>query len=184
VWDAVEDLVGDPPLAAEFVADFVHETDGGWHYVFINFHNWDRGFMADDQDEVCKSRYYYSANGEPAAPDETPADCPACRGTGKVMLLVSTRPCEACGGTGKFAVAAGAEAEGPPQAGSDAEALEADEDYEVVVERIVEHRVPRCWVTTSTYDSENRLRSQVGEFVAGGAAAGGGDAKPTVEPSP
>jgi hypothetical protein len=24
-------------------------------------------------------------------------ECPACRGTGKVLLLVSARPCEACG---------------------------------------------------------------------------------------
>lgn len=31
----------------------------------------------------------------------TEVDCPDCRGTGKVCLLVTTRPCQRCGGSGK-----------------------------------------------------------------------------------
>jgi DnaJ-class molecular chaperone len=40
------------------------------------------------------------------------AECPACRGTGRVVLLVSATPCEACGGTGKI----GLQAEEPTSA--------------------------------------------------------------------
>jgi hypothetical protein len=28
--------------------------------------------------------------------------CPACRGTGRVMLLIRSRECQTCGGTGKM----------------------------------------------------------------------------------
>jgi hypothetical protein len=30
-----------------------------------------------------------------------PANCPVCRGTGRVVLFTSSGPCDACGGTGR-----------------------------------------------------------------------------------
>lgn len=39
VWDAVEDLARSPPLVEEFIADFVHEGEDGWHYVFISMNS-------------------------------------------------------------------------------------------------------------------------------------------------
>jgi hypothetical protein len=36
VWDAVEDLARNPPPVAEYVADFIHPSGDGWHYIFIS----------------------------------------------------------------------------------------------------------------------------------------------------
>jgi hypothetical protein len=50
-------------------------------------------------DAVMEHRYYYNVYGEPEPAPTSP--CPDCRGTGQVMLLVSSVPCEKCRGTGK-----------------------------------------------------------------------------------
>jgi len=36
VWDAVEGLAHNPPSEPELIADFVHEGEDGWHYIFVS----------------------------------------------------------------------------------------------------------------------------------------------------
>jgi RecJ-like exonuclease len=99
--------------------------------------------MAEEHHQEGEVRYYdYSIDGKPVEPDKVPGDCPACRGTGKVLLLVSARPCEACGGTGKSE----RHAAGPPSVGP----LKARAG---------------TWVTTYTYDAADVLVRQVERFI-------------------
>jgi len=122
------------------------------------------------------------AQGRPADPAAASVECPACRGSGKLLLLVSTRPCEKCGGTGKVSLKAGstpsagsgrADSTGStssPQAGSPEKdpkkaIPEAGGPYDALVARTTENWVPGHWVTTCTYDAHDRLRRQVERFV-------------------
>jgi hypothetical protein len=52
----------------------------------------------DSEREVTYHYRDHCADSPPAAEGETPPKCPACGGTGTVLLLVSALPCEACGG--------------------------------------------------------------------------------------
>ena len=119
--------------------------------------------MADGKDKEFES-WYHIGDGEPVGRDEAPGDCPACRGTGKLMLLVSATPCQACGGTGKIAGAHRDAPEQTPAAGSEV-GVGDDKNYDAVDGRTVESWVPGCWVITSTFDGENRLRSRTERFV-------------------
>src|SRR5579859_2500408 len=72
--------------------------------------------MSDDND----AGPFNEPDGEPGSlavlPEPAPAaPCPDCRGSGRVVLLVSTRPCAGCGGSGRLDAAAGAtpEADNP-----------------------------------------------------------------------
>jgi hypothetical protein len=54
-------------------------------------------------DAVMEHSYYYQTFSDQASGEggPTPASpCPDCHGTGRVMLLIRSRPCEKCGGTG------------------------------------------------------------------------------------
>jgi hypothetical protein len=129
--------------------------------------------MADEQDQDDQNddlySYDYSADGEPAGSGGDPVDCPACRGTGKEMLLFIARPCKACGGTGKIASAAptagSTDSTSSPHAGLPQADPGTGADAPDDKSKAREERVPGHWVSTSTYDHLERLRSRVEQFV-------------------
>ena len=60
--------------------------------------------MADENDSTDESRWeivYCEGWADDPANCEAAAECPDCRGTGRVLLLITEQPCETCGGTGK-----------------------------------------------------------------------------------
>ena len=114
--------------------------------------------------------YDYSAADGHAGSDDAAADCPACRGTGKVLLLVSTKPCDACGGSGKIGPSKASSGDltdpagstRPPHAG---EGQGGETDDKALMETV--ERVPGHWVTTCRYDHLGRPLTQTEGFVAG-----------------
>ncbi len=141
--------------------------------------------MSDEQDPGFEVRSYdYSVDREPPRPDEKPldpargtlADCPACRGTGSVMLLISVRPCGVCKGTGKVAVpsaestpstdsAISPQASSPQADSKQADDADDDDDDAVLVPTCAVDLGPGHWVTTNMYDAQNRVRSVTERFV-------------------
>lgn len=170
--------------------------------------------MANEQDRDREFRYQdYSADGElfasaqdrPVEPDKEPSDssrdrpvdCPACRGTGKVLLLVSTRSCEACGGMGKIAPARPPASSTDPPPADHGQARSAgstdstdspqagpppgispppvvrrsygypdgEEEGDGGLVEMAEERVTGHWMTTTTFDAQDRVCSQTEEFV-------------------
>jgi hypothetical protein len=100
--------------------------------------------MSDNRDDADQTPdqagYVFDPTGD--APGGDAADCPACGGTGKVALLVTTRRCEECGGTGKIA--------------EDAPGEPFDESGKPV---------PGRWVTESTFDDHDRVSRERQWFV-------------------
>jgi RecJ-like exonuclease len=99
--------------------------------------------MSDNRDDADQTPdeagYFFDSRGD--APGDA-ADCPACGGTGKVALLVTTRRCEECGGSGKIA--------------EDAPGEPFDESGKPVAGH---------WVTESTFDQQGRVARERQWFV-------------------
>jgi hypothetical protein len=127
----------------------------------------------DSEREVTYHYRYHRADSPRAAAGETPSECPACGGTGKVLLLVSTRHCEACGGLGKIKRPDDGAAAASP-AGSEVASDEPDDGVLAWTEEAVRGH----WVTTTAYDEQGRERNQAGRFIPDPLAGGAGRDRP------
>jgi DnaJ-class molecular chaperone len=97
-------------------------------------------YPASRREDTMESEECESGN-EPIDARDNQADeveCPACRGTGRIVQLVSETRCEACGGAGKIERQA--------------------------AEPLIINVCQGTWMTTNTYDAANTLVRRVETF--------------------